>query len=662
MPRRIPCLLFCFVLTWFAAGGQSAEQALTPDQQLRAYFELATTRVEQASQQALSDPQAWLAQQEVAREQLAEMLGLSPRPERTPLHATITGEIEQPDFVVKNLHYQALPGLYVTANLYLPKQIEKPCPAILYVCGHARVHANGVSYGNKVGYHHHGIWYARNGYVCLTIDTIQLGEFQGVHHGTHNKGWWWWNSRGYTPAGVETWNGMRGLDYLQSLPEVDPKRIGVTGRSGGGAYSWYIAALDTRITAAVPVAGITSMRNHIVDDCIEGHCDCMYMVNTHGWDFAQLAALVAPRPLLLTNTDKDSIFPLDGVVDVFRKTRHVYTGIGASQNLGLAISEGPHKDTQRLQVNAFEWFDRFLKKEEAQALPTEKLFEPEQLRVFQQLPTDERTSRIHESFVPVAQAAIPNTPREWTTVKAEWRRELSRQCFPKWPASTTAAPPRPLETERREAGERTTFVFTSEEPFELTFQRDRVPQSRCRVLTIHLTDSAAERSWNASPEGDAITFAPRGYAENGWSGNEKQQTHIRRRFALLGQSLDAGRLWDVCQLIRSVRQLPEYQECQIELQAEGELAGLALYVPVMGDVSIARLRLEDLPASHHQGPEFLNVLRILDIPQTLALAGEACPVELSRTPKELLDYAWKIQRVPETRMHPITLKEQAGDL
>ena len=69
------------------------------------------------------------------------------------------------------------------------------------------------------------------------IDTLQLGEIEGLHHGTYHKGMFWWCSRGYTPAGVEAWNGIRALDYLQSRQEVDGERLGVTGRSGGGAYS-----------------------------------------------------------------------------------------------------------------------------------------------------------------------------------------------------------------------------------------------------------------------------------------------------------------------------------------------------------------------------------------------------------------------------------------
>ncbi len=242
------------------------------------------------------------------------MLGLDPLPEKTDLKPVVTGSVEHDDFIVEKLHFQSRPGLYVTGNLYLPKKIDKPLPAILYVCGHGRVVKDGVSYGSKAHYQHHGAWFARNGYVCLTIDTLQLGEIEGIHHGTHRDGMWWWLSRGYTPAGVEAWNCIRALDYLETRPEVDATRIGVTGRSGGGAYSWWIAALDDRIKAAVPVAGITDLQNHVVDGCVEGHCDCMYMVNTYRWDYPQVAALVAPRPLLIANTDKDGIFPLDGVV------------------------------------------------------------------------------------------------------------------------------------------------------------------------------------------------------------------------------------------------------------------------------------------------------------------------------------------------------------
>src|SRR5204863_781790 len=183
----------------------------------------------------------------------------------------------------------------------------------------------------------------------------------GLHHGTYREGMWWWNSRGYTPAGVEAWNCIRALDYLGTRPEVDTNRFGATGRSGGGAYSWWIAALDDRIKAAAPVAGITDLHNHVVDGTVEGHCDCMFMVNTYRCDYPQVAALVAPRPLLVVNTDADSIFPLDGVVRTHTHLRRIYSLLHAPEMVGLVIGPGPHKDTQDLQLPVFRWFNRHLK-------------------------------------------------------------------------------------------------------------------------------------------------------------------------------------------------------------------------------------------------------------------------------------------------------------
>src|SRR5205085_2181277 len=79
--------------------------------------------------------------------------------------------------------------------------------------------------GNKTAFQHHGAWFATHGYAALLIDTLQLGEIAAIHHGTYRENRWWWQARGYTPAAVECWNGIRALDYLQSRPEVDGERI-----------------------------------------------------------------------------------------------------------------------------------------------------------------------------------------------------------------------------------------------------------------------------------------------------------------------------------------------------------------------------------------------------------------------------------------------------
>jgi len=192
----------------------------------------------------------WTSRRAECRRQLQEMLGLWPMPPRTDLLPVITGRITNADFTVEKSYYQALPKLYVTANLYLPTNLDRLAPAILYECGHWSFKTNGISYGNKAVYQSDGAWYARNGYVCLVADTVLAGEIPGIHTGTRDHGLWWWNSRGYTPAGVEAWFGIRALDYLCTRPEVDTNRIGITGHSGGGAYSWTVTALDDRIKVA----------------------------------------------------------------------------------------------------------------------------------------------------------------------------------------------------------------------------------------------------------------------------------------------------------------------------------------------------------------------------------------------------------------------------
>ena len=107
------------------------------------------------------------------------MLGLHPWPEKSPLGAQVTGQVERDGVVVEKLHFQSRPGLYVTANLYRPAHIEQRLPAVLYLCGHGATVIDGVAYGNKVHYQHHGAWFARNGYVCLVLDSLQLGEIEG---------------------------------------------------------------------------------------------------------------------------------------------------------------------------------------------------------------------------------------------------------------------------------------------------------------------------------------------------------------------------------------------------------------------------------------------------------------------------------------------------
>jgi cephalosporin-C deacetylase-like acetyl esterase len=650
------------------------------------YFRLETARLAETCLADVKSLEDWTARREEYRHQLFDMLGLNPMPDKTDLSPHVTGNVEHESFTIEKLHYQSMPGLYVTANLYLPKGLTGPAPAILYVCGHSRVVKDGVSYGNKAGYQHHAAWFARNGYVCLVLDSLQLGEIEATHHGTYGvrrdnafEQMWWWNCRGYSPAGVEAWNCIRALDYLQSRPEVDGEKLGVTGRSGGGAYSWWIAALDERIKAAVPVAGITDLENHVVDGCVEGHCDCMYVVNTFEWDYPLVAALVAPRPLLITNSDKDTIFPLDGVVRLHEKVRSIYSLFGAADKLGLQISEGPHKDTQELQIAAFHWFNRFLKGEDPQIeMATVKLFEPEQLKVFESLPADQINTRIHDSFVPLAEPAIPPANREtWQIQRDAWRQRLLELTFRGWPGESEALDVHKVNVLRNGDYTLSVYEFTSQVPFRLPLFLLSAGSESPTELELDCLD---EESWQGFVRGIRARFpeaiqdgaagppdpqafewlsrslvgrpaarafvAVRGIGPTACDPSERKQTQIKRRYMLLGQTLDGMRVWDIRRTITAVGEIEGIQGARLILSGRGTMGGTALYAAVF-ERDVDALRLHHLPRSHMEGPNLLNVLRVIDLPQAVALVADRAEVQLVLPDASGWDYPLAVAQTME---------------
>jgi cephalosporin-C deacetylase-like acetyl esterase len=631
------------------------------DQMLADYFRAETARLTHDCLDEVKTLEDWTSRREEYRKQLLEMLGLDPLPEKTDLKPVVTGKVEHDEFTVEKLYFQSRPGLYVTGNLYVPKELKNRAPAILYVCGHGNEKKNGVSYGSKSVYQHHGGWFARNGYVCLIIDTLQLGEIEGLHHGTYREGMWWWLCRGYTPAGVEAWNCVRALDYLQSRPEVDGERIGVTGRSGGGAYSWWIAAIDERIKAAVPVAGITDLHNHVVDGTVEGHCDCMFMVNTYQWDYAQVAAMVAPRPLLISNTDKDRIFPLEGVVRVHEKVRNIYRLYGAADKLGLQITEGPHKDTQELHLHAFVWFDRYLKGENK---PIDdiavKFFAPEQLKVFDENPRDEQNTRIQEVFtVKADEPKAPDSSGDWQAERDGWRKALEVKSFRGWPKQPGPLNLKQSFTAVHDGVRLTAYDFTSQEQVPLRlYVAHREGLERPELVVLNALD---DQGWSeflatmcvgfeeelrdeALPDADAQAFdetkqmfqsfkwamayiAPRGVGPTAWNPDAKKQVQVRRRFMLLGQSLDAMQTYDLRRAVQALRTVDSLKNAPLWLQGQRQMAGACVYASLF-EPDIKRLDLWQLPKSQRDGPYYLNVLRYLDMPQAVAMAAERSQVRI----------------------------------
>ncbi len=653
------------------------------DLQLREYLAQAVRQCASNTAAGLASSEHWDSFRLESQFRLREMLGLSPWPERGDLSPQITGTIEHEEFTVERIHFQSISGLYVTGNLYIPRDLKGPAPTILYVCGHATVTINGYNYGSKSHYQHHPAWFARNGYVCLILDTLQLAEIEGIHHGTYRYNRWWWLSRGYTPAGVETWNGIRALDYLFTRPEVDTTSIGLTGRSGGGAISWYLAALDDRVTTVVPVAGITDLEDHVVNGCVEGHCDCMFPINLSRWDFGQIAAMIAPRPLLISNTDRDPIFPLQGVYRTYQMARTVYHKLGAAENLGFHITAGVHQDVQELRVHAFQWFNKHLQNRNQLIDKTAiKFFKPEELRVFNQLPADQKNTKIDEIFTPVARSASERLSRNtWTECKRYWQQILSEVIFQNWPEHSPKLSLIEQYTDGQVELKMLAIDTDGITQLPLFYIRNGATDAKQGLKIIFLDDYNAPlwmdklsalapdnhfvKSYHQNEIGpdhlmadlqensEIILLTARGCGLASYAGDDQAYNHIRRRFPLVGQSLEMMQTWDIFQAI-SMSSSISNSEAPVTVEASGLSASMLIYA--MNFIkSPMQLNLSNITSSHYKGPHYPGILRHMDIDATLLLVSDLHNITLRDCPDSIARQMFECRSVSPSLKQPIII-------
>ncbi len=577
------------VLIIFALPLISAEpkDELPGDKLVRAYLARETEKIGREGLSGIAAAADWeRARPELERRYL-EMLGLWPLPEKTPLKASTTGVLEMEGFRVEKVHFQSRPGLYVTANFYLPRKVEGKLPAVLYLCGHSPRGRDG----NKAAFQHHGIWFATHGFVCLVVDSLQLGEVAGIHHGTYSYNRWWWQARGYTPAGVECWNGIRALDYLEGRPEVDPQRIAATGISGGGAATFWISAADRRVKALAPVSGMGDLETYVTDGVIDGHCDCMLLINTYRWEWTTIAALAAPRPLLFANSDHDSIFPMSGNLRIAARLRRLYQVLGKPEAFDTVVVPGEHEDKLPLRLAAYRWIGRWLKGDDREVTEGElPKIEGKDLRVFPDaLPADALNDRIDETFVPLAAPPIPSGPSEYTPWREKLLSELRLKCLGPPEAEMEVAkfaPPKPLDDQHT--------IWLA-------------------VGNLGETESDWTGAYTAGRQ--KVPFLPRGTGEGAWT--MAPPHHVERAMAILGRTADSGRVWDVAIAARKVHEGSKHAN-PIGVIGRGTAGVLGAYAALL-EPAIQKVVLVDPPRSHRDGPYFLNVLRVCDIADALGM-------------------------------------------
>lgn len=341
---------------------------------------LAERRLEYEKLKTPADIAAW---QQSRRRIFLETLG--PMPSRGDLRAETVGTLAGDGFRVEKILFESRPGHHVTGNLYLPLT-PGPHPAAIVPCGH--------SFNGKAadGYQRVSMLLARNGVAALCYDPIGQGEryqtfgadkrpLGGDYQGGASSvaqlkgipGGPKFNPvEEHTLIGISSilvgantatyriWDGMRAIDYLASRPDIDAKRIGCTGNSGGGTLTAYLMALDDRIVAAAPTCYLTSFERLLATAGPQDAEQNLFGQLAHGLDEADYVLMRAPKPTLLCAGTRDVTFDISGTWDILRDAKRIYVRLGYAERVDIAEADEPHGFTKPLREAATRWLVRWL--------------------------------------------------------------------------------------------------------------------------------------------------------------------------------------------------------------------------------------------------------------------------------------------------------------
>lgn len=332
----------------------------------------------------------WKMRQQWIRQTLQDAIG--PFPERTPLNARTVRVLHKKGYRVEHLIYESQPGFYVPSTLFVPEPLTGKAPGIVYCSGHSPTGYKAHSYQQVL------LNLVQKGFVVLAFEAVGQGERLEYLDNKTGKSLVGQPTREHDMPGVQTfiagscqarymlWDGIRALDYLLTRPEVDPARIGMTGRSGGGTQTAFIGALDDRILATAPECYITNFTRLLQS---LGPPDAeQNLPNIIGREFDEPDFLLAraPKPTLMITTLND-YFNHQGSRDTQAEVARIYQAYGKPENFGMAEDIAGHASTRKNREAMYAFFQKtlanpgyaeedsvkYLTNEEIQVTPTGQL-------------------------------------------------------------------------------------------------------------------------------------------------------------------------------------------------------------------------------------------------------------------------------------------------
>ena len=322
---------------------------------------------------------AWLAQKKDLRENLVDSWGEFPK-QHCPLQPRKLGTIDRGDYTIEKIIFQTRPGIWMTSNAYVPKKRQGKLPAVLCVHGHwSRAKQEPTVQSRCAGL-------AKLGFFVLAVDAMGAGERGlkkplGEYHGEMVASTLW--PTGLALSGLQVYENMRAVDYMLTRPEVDGKRMGVTGCSGGGNQTMYVGAYDERLKCVVPTCSVGTYEAYLGAAC------CMCEVVPHALSYTEewgLLSMVAPRALMITNATQDAIqFSVGKGAISLAKAKKVFQLFGKGDSAKQTVVNAKHGYNQQMREAMYGFMTKHLKGEgDGKPIPEPKIstLNPEELRCF----------------------------------------------------------------------------------------------------------------------------------------------------------------------------------------------------------------------------------------------------------------------------------------
>jgi Acetyl xylan esterase (AXE1) len=345
-------------------------------------YALLKERAEKTS--SINNLAGWQLRQKEIRQTLEEIGG--PFPEKTPLNPRITRTIEKKNYRVEHIIFESQPGFYVTSSLYIPSGLKRKvrAPAIIYCSGHAAEGYRSAVYQYVI------LNLVMKGFIVFAFDPVGQGERLEYFTKETGKSIFGGPTKEHSYPGAQAfiagssqamymiWDGIRAVDYLMTRKEVDPARIGITGRSGGGTQSAYIAAFDERIHAAAPENYITNYTRLLQSIGPQDAEQNLFNIIARGLDQPDFLIVRAPRPALMITTTRD-MFSIQGAIETEMEVSSIYKAYGKEDNFSRTEDDAGHETTLKNRETMYAFFRKHLNNpgnsgdEEVQLLSADEL-------------------------------------------------------------------------------------------------------------------------------------------------------------------------------------------------------------------------------------------------------------------------------------------------